>query len=62
MEFVEFIATQQLDNVGLVSPPLCEPVLVTLCITGHHLILSARKEEVQELMVGCITVLIDQID
>lgn len=48
MEFAELIATPKLDGVILHSP-FHEPVDGTLCITGHHLILSSRKEDVQEL-------------
>lgn len=48
MEFAELITTPKLDGVTLHSP-LSEPVDGTLCITGHHLILSSRKEGVQEL-------------
>lgn len=48
MEFAELILTPKLDGVTLHSP-LGEPVDGTLCITGHHLILSSRREGVQEL-------------
>lgn len=48
MEFAELISTPKLDGVKLHSP-LSETVDGTLCITGHHLILSSRKEEKQEL-------------
>lgn len=50
MEFVDLIPTQQLDNVLLLGPFNAQ-IVGTICITGHHLILSARKEEVKELMV-----------
>lgn len=50
MEFAELIITPKLDGVILHSP-FQEPVDGTLCITGHHLILSSRKEDVQELWV-----------
>lgn len=48
MEFAELISTPKLDGVTLHSS-LGEPVDGTLCITGHHLILSSRREGVQEL-------------
>ncbi|KAJ6634790.1 Myotubularin-related protein 9 [Pseudolycoriella hygida] len=48
MEFAELILTPKLDGVTLHSP-LSESVGGTLCITGHHLILSSRKEAMQEL-------------
>ncbi|XP_066159312.1 myotubularin-related protein 9 [Euwallacea fornicatus] len=48
MEFAELITTPKLDGVILHSP-FHEPIDGTLCITGHHLILSTRKENVQEL-------------
>lgn len=50
MEFAEHIATPKVDGVILHSP-FHEPVDGTLCVTGHHLILSSRKEDVQELWV-----------
>ncbi|CAH1133961.1 unnamed protein product [Ceutorhynchus assimilis] len=48
MEFAELITTPKLDGVVLHSP-FHDPIDGTLCITGHHLILSTRKENVQEL-------------
>ncbi|KAJ8956802.1 hypothetical protein NQ318_014216 [Aromia moschata] len=48
MEFTELITTPKLDGVILHSP-FHEPMDGTLCITGHHLILSSRKEDAQEL-------------
>ncbi|KAI4465865.1 myotubularin-related [Holotrichia oblita] len=48
MEFTELIATPKLDGVILHSS-FHEPVDGTLCISGHHLLLSSRKEDVQEL-------------
>lgn len=50
MEFAELIASPKIDGV-LLHSPLHKPVDGTLCITGHHLILSSRKEELQELWV-----------
>lgn len=50
MEFADLILTPRLDDVKLQSP-LHDTVDGTLCITGHHLILSSRREGVQELWV-----------
>lgn len=52
MEFAELIATPKLDGVLLHSALSSNgPVDGTLCITGHHLILSSRREGCQELWV-----------
>lgn len=51
MEFAELITTPKLDGV-ILHTPLNEKVDGTLCITGHHLILSSRREGVQELWVS----------
>lgn len=48
MEFAELIITPKLDGVILHSP-FHDPVDATVCITAHHLILSSRKEDVQEI-------------
>uniref|UniRef100_A0A224XDV7 Putative phosphatidylinositol 3-phosphate 3-phosphatase myotubularin mtm1 n=1 Tax=Panstrongylus lignarius TaxID=156445 RepID=A0A224XDV7_9HEMI len=48
MEFAELILTPKLDGVILRSP-LKEPVEGTLCITGHHIILSTRSDNEGEL-------------
>lgn len=48
MEFVDHIGTPKLDGVVL-HMPLSDPVEGTLCITGHHIIVSTRQEGVQEL-------------
>ncbi|XP_017785758.1 PREDICTED: myotubularin-related protein 9 [Nicrophorus vespilloides] len=48
MEFADHIGTPKLDGVILHSP-FHEPVDGTLCVSGHHLILSSRKEDVEEL-------------
>jgi hypothetical protein len=53
MEFAEHITTPKLDGVVLHSP-FHDPIDGTLCVTGHHLILSSRKEDVQELWVSFI--------
>lgn len=50
MEFVEHIATPNVDGV-IFNNPFHEAVDGTLCITGHHLILSSRKEDSQEIWV-----------
>lgn len=51
MEFAELILTPKLDGV-VMHGPFMKPVDGTLCITGHHLILSSRKEGVEELWVS----------
>lgn len=48
MEFAELILIPKLDGV-VMHAPFQKPVDGTLCITGHHLILSSRKEGVEEL-------------
>ncbi|XP_052764225.1 myotubularin-related protein 9-like [Mya arenaria] len=48
MEFAEFIKTPMVDRVNL-RKPFCKPVEGTLCITGHHLILSSRQTNREEL-------------
>lgn len=48
MEFAELIKTPKLDGV-ILHGSFSEPVNVTLCVTGHHLILSSRKEDLNEL-------------
>ncbi|KAH3752878.1 hypothetical protein DPMN_187504 [Dreissena polymorpha] len=48
MEFAEFIKTPMVDGVTL-RKPFCKPVEGTLCITGHHLILSSWKTNREEL-------------
>lgn len=59
MEFAEFIKSPKIDKVILHSP-FHKEVEGTLCITGHHIILSSRKnEENEELwllhrMVDCV--------
>lgn len=51
MEFVEFIRTPKVDGVTLYRPN-AEPVEGTLCITGHHLILSSRQNHKEEMWVS----------
>ncbi|XP_042296474.1 myotubularin-related protein 9-like isoform X2 [Sceloporus undulatus] len=43
MEFAELIKTAKVDNVVLSCPGL-QPVVGTLCITSHHLLLSSQTE------------------
>jgi hypothetical protein len=50
MEFAELILVPKLDGV-IMHEPFQKPVDGTLCITGHHLILSTRKKSVEELWV-----------
>lgn len=50
MEFAELIITPKLDGITL-HTPFHPPVEAVLCITGHHLIVSSRKDEVQEIWV-----------
>ena len=51
MEFAELILIPKLDGV-VMHRPFQKPVDGTLCITGHHLIMSSRKEGVEELWVN----------
>uniref|UniRef100_U5EXU6 Putative phosphatidylinositol 3-phosphate 3-phosphatase myotubularin mtm1 n=1 Tax=Corethrella appendiculata TaxID=1370023 RepID=U5EXU6_9DIPT len=51
MEFAELIPTPKLDNVVLRSQLNDYHIDGTLCITGHHLILSTRKEGERELLL-----------
>lgn len=48
MEFAELIKTPKVDGVILHRPfmPIVEG---TLCLTGHHLILSSRQDNTEEL-------------
>lgn len=52
MEFAEWIRTPKLDGVQLYEQLRRESIDGTLCITGHHLILSTRKEGARELWVS----------
>ncbi|TDG51198.1 hypothetical protein AWZ03_002285 [Drosophila navojoa] len=49
MEFADLIKTPKLDGVFLHTNATNATVEGTLCITGHHLLLSARQESTQEL-------------
>lgn len=53
MEFIELILINKLDGV-ILKYPHQDNVDGTVCITGHHLILSSRKEGVHELWVSNI--------
>lgn len=55
MEFIELILINKLDGV-ILKYPHHDNVDGTVCITGHHLILSSRKEGVRELWVRCILI------
>lgn len=48
MEFAELIKTPRVDNVVL-HRPFYPAVEGTLCLTGHHLILSSRQDNTEEL-------------
>uniref|UniRef100_A0A1B6CPY7 Myotubularin phosphatase domain-containing protein n=1 Tax=Clastoptera arizonana TaxID=38151 RepID=A0A1B6CPY7_9HEMI len=48
MEFFEYIPTPKLDNV-IMTGPFKKTVEGTLNISGHHLLLSSRKENNEEL-------------
>ena len=50
MEFAEFIRTPRVEGVTLYRANMM-PMEGTLCVTGHHLILSARQDEHEELWV-----------
>ncbi|CAG0895172.1 unnamed protein product, partial [Darwinula stevensoni] len=49
MEFADVIRIPKLDSVLLHRPLSSGPIDGTLCITGHHLIFSSRKETEEEL-------------
>lgn len=48
MEFAELIKTPRVDGVVL-HRPFKPTVEGTLCLTGHHLILSSRQDNIEEL-------------
>lgn len=60
MEFADLIKTPKLDGVLLHDPGQAGTgtgagaTVGTLCITGHHLLLSARQENSQELWVSAV--------
>lgn len=54
MEFIELIHINKLNGV-ILKYPRQDNIDGTVCITGHHLILSSRKEGVQELWVQNFT-------
>ena len=47
-EFAELVKTPRVDNVVL-HRPFYPAVEGTLCLTGHHLILSSRQDNTEEL-------------
>lgn len=49
MDFADLILVSRVDGVVMSSSSFKVAVDGTLCITGHHLILSSRKEGVDEL-------------
>lgn len=55
MEFIDLTPTHKLDGV-ILSGYLNEPIEVTICLTGHHLILMSRQENVKELCVSINTI------
>ncbi|KAL0281646.1 UNVERIFIED_CONTAM: hypothetical protein PYX00_002571 [Menopon gallinae] len=48
MEFADLMLTSRVNDVTLYIP-LSRPLSGILCITGHHLIVSSRKEEGREI-------------
>ncbi|XP_038650664.1 myotubularin-related protein 9-like isoform X1 [Scyliorhinus canicula] len=48
MELSELIETSKVDHV-LLSRPFLQPVKGTLCVTSHHLLLSSRAGDKEEL-------------
>ncbi|KAG9510001.1 Myotubularin-related protein 9 [Fragariocoptes setiger] len=59
MEFAELIQIPKLDNVTL-HRNLHTPIQVTLCITCHHLILSSRSNNDDEIWI--LHVLVDNVE
>lgn len=59
MEFAELIKIPKLDNV-ILRRPLCKPTEVVLCITGHHIILSSRVSNDDELWI--LHVMVDSVE
>ena len=45
----------KVDEVKM-TRALFPPVVGTLCVTGHHLILSSRKKDNEELWVGYLLI------
>lgn len=54
MEFIELIKTPKHDNVLMIDS-FGNKIEGTLCITSHHLIISARNDQLNELFVRTIT-------
>lgn len=59
MELAIFIKTPRVDNV-ILHRPFKEPTGVVLCITSHHLILSSRASQDDELWI--LHVMIDSVE
>jgi myotubularin-related protein 9 len=56
MEFAEFIRTPRVEEVTLYRANM-PPLEGTLCVTGHHLIISRRQDDdEEELWVLCFFV------
>lgn len=51
MEFIELIKTPKHDNVVMIDS-FGNKIEGTLCITSHHLIISSRNEDLNELFVS----------
>lgn len=53
MELSEFIKTPMINDV-ILRRPFKLPLEGTLCITGHHLILSKRSGDEEEIWVSAL--------
>lgn len=53
MEFIELIKTPKHDNVVMIDS-FGHKIEGTLCITSHHLIISSRNDQLNELFVRFI--------
>lgn len=61
MKFIVFLSLDNMEFFDLIKTPKHDGVIMcdslqgrkegTLCITSHHLIISSRKNEFEELMV-----------
>ncbi len=51
MEFIELIKTPKHDNVVMIDS-FGQKMEGTLCITSHHLIISSRNDQLNELFVS----------
>lgn len=59
MEFAELIKVPRLDDV-ILRRPLSPPTEVVMCITGHHIILSSRVSNNDELWI--LHVMVDSLE